>query len=503
MKPYRIMVVDDSAFMRKIISDLIEEEPLFKVEATAKTGKEAVEKITELAPDLVTMDVEMPDMNGLVALKIIMELHPLPVIMLSGINEQGMKETIMALEEGAFDFIRKPSASTSSYDITQVGRDLRSKISSALQMKELKVAREKEQLKQKEISNQQTFREPLQLEERPIQQMQIQQRKVAEQPVAKLEAVEELAVTKEIKTSNKDINKVIPQSNVKPTDKASKVNAIKPETPRQAAKQTEVELKQKKPALKDLSQNSIKQEVKRPITNKTQGTTGQVAPTKKEHVNTVKPTTTPRINSDSVIDKKKHVSRSTGFTDLVAIGTSTGGPKALKVVLEQIPAFFPAPIVIVQHMPANFTKSLAQRLNSLCAIEVVEGEEGMVLKQGTAYVAPGGYHMKVIPSGGGQYKISLSKQELRNGHRPSVDVLYESMLPLTALKRHAVLLTGMGNDGAKAMRQLYDSGVTSTIAESEETCIVYGMPRSAIEQKCVNYVLPLHEIGAKLVQIVR
>jgi two-component system chemotaxis response regulator CheB len=133
----------------------------------------------------------------------------------------------------------------------------------------------------------------------------------------------------------------------------------------------------------------------------------------------------------------------------------------------------------------------------------VEGEEGMVLKQGTAYIAPGGYHMVVVPSGGGQYKISLSKQDLRNGHRPSVDVLYESILPLTTLKRHAVLLTGMGNDGAKAMKQLYDSGVTSTIAESEETCIVYGMPRSAIEQKCVNYVLPLHEIGAKLVQVVR
>ncbi|MNJ69802.1 Chemotaxis response regulator protein-glutamate methylesterase of group 2 operon [compost metagenome] len=111
--------------------------------------------------------------------------------------------------------------------------------------------------------------------------------------------------------------------------------------------------------------------------------------------------------------------------------------------------------------------------------------------------------MAVIPSVNGQYIISLTKQELRNGHRPSVDVLYESILPLTTLKRHAVLLTGMGNDGAKAMKQLYDSGVTSTIAESEETCVVYGMPRSAIEKDCVNYVLPLHQIGSKLVQVVR
>jgi two-component system chemotaxis response regulator CheB len=485
------MVVDDSAFMRKIISDLIEEDPLFKVEATAKTGKEAVEKITALAPDLVTMDVEMPDMNGLVALKIIMELHPLPVIMLSGINEQGMKETIMALEEGAFDFIRKPSASTSSYDITQVGRDLRSKISSALQMKERKVAREKAQLKEKEMPIQQKLSPLLQFDE-DVNASKTQQK--MEQPIPKVIP---------------QVNPIIQQAATKEENVASiKGNPekfIKPPTtsPKPVSKQKEVEGKPQKPALKDLSQNSIKQEVKRPITSTKQSDSGQVTSAKKELVTNVKPITPLRNKADSVLDKKMNVPRSTGFSDLVAIGTSTGGPKALKVVLEQIPARFPAPIVIVQHMPANFTKSLAQRLNSLCAIEVVEGEEGMVLKQGTAYIAPGGYHMVVVPSGGGQYKISLSKQDLRNGHRPSVDVLYESILPLTTLKRHAVLLTGMGSDGAKAMKQLYDSGVTSTIAESEETCIVYGMPRSAIEQKCVNYVLPLHEIGAKLVQVVR
>lgn len=488
------MVVDDSAFMRKIISDLIEEDPLFKVEATAKTGKEAVEKITALAPDLVTMDVEMPDMNGLVALKIIMELHPLPVIMLSGINEQGMKETIMALEEGAFDFIRKPSASTSSYDITQVGRDLRSKISSALQMKERKIAREKEQLKEKEVPVKPKLSPLLQFDEEINASQKQQTQQKMEQPIPKVipqvNPIIQQAATKEENIGNIKVN---PEKLIKPPTPS----------PKPVSKQKEVESKQQKPALKDLSQNSIKQEVKRPITSTRQSDSGQVTAAKKELVTNVKPITPLRNKADSVLDKKMNVPRSTGFSDLVAIGTSTGGPKALKVVLEQIPSRFPAPIVIVQHMPANFTKSLAQRLNSLCAIEVVEGEEGMVLKQGTAYIAPGGYHMVVVPSGGGQYKISLSKQDLRNGHRPSVDVLYESILPLTTLKRHAVLLTGMGSDGAKAMRQLYDSGVTSTIAESEETCIVYGMPRSAIEQKCVNYVLPLHEIGAKLVQVVR
>ncbi|MCT2197456.1 CheB methylesterase domain-containing protein, partial [Paenibacillus sp. p3-SID1389] len=188
------------------------------------------------------------------------------------------------------------------------------------------------------------------------------------------------------------------------------------------------------------------------------------------------------------------------FTDLVAIGTSTGGPKALKAVLEKIPGDFPAPIVIVQHMPPNFTKSLAQRLNSLCELNVVEAEQGQELQSGTAYIAPGGFHMNVVPSPAGGYRVHLTTDQPCNGHRPSVDVLYESLLPLQALKRHVVLLTGMGSDGAKVMKRLYDAGVTSTIAESEETCVVFGMPRSAIELKCVSHVLPLYEIGPKLVQ---
>ncbi|WP_059053516.1 protein-glutamate methylesterase/protein-glutamine glutaminase [Paenibacillus senegalimassiliensis] len=358
--PYRVLVVDDSAFMRKIISDLIEQDPAYRVEATAKNGREAVEQVAAIQPDLVTMDVEMPELNGLDALKVIMKEHPLPVIMLSGINEQGMRETIMALELGAFDFIRKPSATTSSHDIEEVGRELREQMRVAMAAKERRAARA-------------------------------------------------------------------------PVD---------------------------------------------PVAPKGRATTGAAG-------------------------LAQGAGPRTSFTDLVAIGTSTGGPKALKAVLEKIPGDFPAPIVIVQHMPPNFTKSLAQRLNSLSELTVVEAEQGERLHSGTAYIAPGGFHLNVIPSPGGGYRIHLTEQEPRNGHRPSVDVLYESLLPLEALKRHAVLLTGMGSDGAKVMKQLYDAGVTSTLAESEETCVVFGMPRSAIELNCVSHVLPLHDIGPKLVQVVK
>lgn len=139
--PYQVMVVDDSAFMRKIVTDLIEQDSAFKVVGTAKNGLEAIELIEKLSPDVVTMDVEMPELNGLEALKVIMKKHPLTVIMLSGINEQGMQETIMALELGAFDFIRKPSVSTSSHDIEEVGRQLREQIRAAMLALERKNAR--------------------------------------------------------------------------------------------------------------------------------------------------------------------------------------------------------------------------------------------------------------------------------------------------------------------------------------------------------------------------
>jgi two-component system chemotaxis response regulator CheB len=188
---------------------------------------------------------------------------------------------------------------------------------------------------------------------------------------------------------------------------------------------------------------------------------------------------------------------------LVAVGCSTGGPRALKTLLERIPGDFPAPIVIVQHMPPNFTRSLAQRLNTLSPLRVVEAEQGMTLETGTAYIAPGGYQLRIVPGAGGKYIVSLKVEDARNGHRPSVDTMFESLLPLTSLERHLVLLTGMGSDGAKMMKKLYDAGVQSTFAENEETCVVYGMPRSAVELKCVRHLLPMQEIAPKLVQVVK
>ncbi|HZG75820.1 MAG TPA: CheB methylesterase domain-containing protein, partial [Paenibacillus sp.] len=182
---------------------------------------------------------------------------------------------------------------------------------------------------------------------------------------------------------------------------------------------------------------------------------------------------------------------------VVAIGTSTGGPRALQQVLTRLPEHFPAPVLVVQHMPAGFTKSLAQRLNTLCAIEVLEAEDGMEPRPGVAYIAPGGYHM-TLRKEGGSYRIRLTDDPPRSGHRPSVDTLFESLTAAPDLDRTAVLMTGMGSDGAKGMKALYDQGVRRTIAEDASSCIVYGMPRAAVELGCVVHQAPLERIAEQI-----
>ncbi|MBB6675530.1 CheB methylesterase domain-containing protein, partial [Cohnella nanjingensis] len=192
--------------------------------------------------------------------------------------------------------------------------------------------------------------------------------------------------------------------------------------------------------------------------------------------------------------------RPTAFNDLVAIGTSTGGPRALHEVITNLPADFPAPVLIVQHMPPKFTHSLAQRLASFAKIPVREARDGETVRAGEAYLAPGGLHMTLTRDASGTYRIALSEDAPVSGHRPSVDRLFESLLGFRELRRHAVIMTGMGSDGAKGMKALREDGAAATIAEAEETCVVYGMPRSAIEIGAATQVAELQHIASLLVQ---
>lgn len=184
---------------------------------------------------------------------------------------------------------------------------------------------------------------------------------------------------------------------------------------------------------------------------------------------------------------------------IVAIGTSTGGPRALEQLLKTIPENFPAPIVIVQHMPRGFTKSLAERLNRICTLVVKEATDGEYIKRGHVYLAPGDYHMRVHPFGQ-QLKIRLSNEAHLLGHRPSVNLLFESLITLSTYRKIVVLLTGMGKDGAEGIIQLKESDPkTVVIAESKETAVIYGMPKAAIDTGYTTDIIQLNNISTTLV----
>lgn len=480
MAVYQVLVVDDSAFMRKIVTDLIEADSEFKVTATASNGREAIQKSLELKPDIITMDVEMPEMNGLDALKTIMKESFVPVIMLSGINEQGMKETIMALEAGAFDFIRKPSIAHDQ-DIAQVGKvlvecmraamnEIKRKADREVSMKNIDMARSAFNPPAQPVQRDKPVRDRAEPVKKTIEPAQTVQRSLGERTdIFQAKSKQPSAPSSPLKPGRLE-NKAEPSPKPERNLGTNAEKAVKSSNPAQAPKESR-------------------------LPNASRMAADQIAATSAS-----------AKNRD--LTKSNPVPKGTGspegpFNKLVAIGCSTGGPRALKTLLEQLPADLPAPVIIVQHMPPNFTRSLAQRLNTFSPLHVVEAEEGMVLKKGTAYIAPGGFHVKVNKTADGKFILKLTEEQPVNGHRPSVDTMFESLLPFTSLQRHLVLLTGMGSDGARMMKRLYEAGVTSTFAENEETCVVYGMPRSAVELQCVRHLLPLQEIAPKLVQAVK
>lgn len=344
MKPVRVLIIEDSAFMRKMITEILMSDERIQVIGTAKNGEDGLRKIKSLSPDVVTIDIEMPVMDGITALENIMKTDPIPVVMLSSLTNKGAEQTILAISMGAVDFITKPSGSI-SLDIEVMKDEIISKVMMASQAK----------VKKKPIVNDPSF---------------------------------------------------------------------------------------------------------------------QIS--------------SPQQYSETI----------------VTIGTSTGGPRALQQVLTSLPADFPVPILIVQHMPPNFTKSLADRLNTLCLIKIKEAVHGEVIKKGTAYIAPGDYHMKARKAGM-SLAIELTKEPQRNGHRPSVNVLFDSISELKRMNKICVVLTGMGKDGADGIKQiksLDDEAIV--IAESEESSIVYGMPAAAIATEYVNQVVHLNKVGEVIKRIV-
>jgi len=338
----RVLVVDDSALIRKIISDFINNEKDMEVIGTAKNGKEAIELFKEKKPDIVTLDIEMPVMDGLSTLREIMNIKPTPVIMLSNLTYEGSEATIKALELGAVDFISKPENIFSNNNYIQ-----------------------------------------------------------------------EL------------LNKIRTLKNAKVFTGAKKLIIERP---------------------------------------------------------------------DRIGHKSREIKR------IVAIGISTGGPRALMELLPSLPSNIPAAFLIVQHMPPGFTRSLAKNLDSVCMLEVKEAEAGEVLEPGKVYIAPGDFHM-LVKKFDNKLIIDLTKDPPIMNLRPSANVLFKSLGALKIENVIAVIMTGMGSDGAESLKDLKQNGAF-IIAQDETTSTVFGMPKSAIKTGYVDKVLPLGQIANEIIRIV-
>lgn len=348
----KVLVVDDSAFMRKALTSMLQEDPEIVVVGTARDGLEAIQKIIELKPDVVTLDVEMPRMDGITALKEIMSKCPVPVIMVSSLTTEGAKVTLEALEIGALDFIPK-------------------------NLSELSVN------------------------------------------IIKIKGL----LLEKIKTIGK--RGIIRKHIVKSSE-------IKVESPR-------------------------------------------IEPSK------IRITTERKVG-------------------IVSIGTSTGGPKALQEIIPKLPKDFPVPIVIAQHMPPNFTKPFAERLNQLSQITVKEADEGEPIKPGIAYIAPGRGHMR-LKRRGIETLIAISEDKEEFIYRPSVDALMLSVADCYPGRCLGVILTGMGNDGTRGCRRIKETG-GRVFAQNEESCVVYGMPKAVVEAGLADKIVSLDEMAGEIINAV-
>ncbi|QWK95201.1 chemotaxis response regulator protein-glutamate methylesterase [Plesiomonas shigelloides] len=367
----KVLVVDDSVFFRRRVSEILNSHPQLEVIDTANNGKEALEKVQQLRPDVVTMDIEMPVMNGIDAAREIMRVRPTPILMFSSLTHEGAKATLDALDAGAVDFLPKK--------FEDIARD-REEAITLLQQRVISISRHRVR--------------PL-LSQRP--------------------ATSSLSASRTPATSNSA-------------------------TPLRAA--------------------------------------------------------APAAENRPVRPAALNTRRSGKVYQLVAIGTSTGGPVALQNILTKLPSNFPHPILLIQHMPATFTAAFASRLNNLCQINVKEAADGDVVQPGTAYLAPGGKQM-VLDGRPGAMRIRILDGGERMNYKPCVDITFASCARQYRDKVLAVVLTGMGADGRDGAKLLHEQGATIW-AQDEESCVVYGMPQAIVKAGIAAEILPLERVAQRI-----
>ncbi|MFT3741023.1 MAG: chemotaxis response regulator protein-glutamate methylesterase [Breznakibacter sp.] len=366
----RVLVVDDSAVVRQSLSSILESDPEIEVMGTAADPIIAVKKIMKEVPDVITLDIEMPRMDGLTFLRKIMSQHPIPVVVISSLTSEGTEVAMKALEYGASEIIAKPAMNTAKF--------------------------------------------------------------IQESKIMLCDAVKAAAQAKLAR------KKIAPPSTATPTI---------PQIQTSPAQTT---------------------------------------------VTSIPFSVPPKYSADVILEKPTNSGPIIHTDQIVVLGASTGGTEAIRTLLKQLPERFPG-MAIVQHMPEGFTKSFANNLNSICKVEVKEAENNDKLYQGRVLIAPGNKHM-LLKRVGKEYFVEVKDGPLVNRHRPSVDVLFRSAARYAGQNATALLLTGMGNDGAKGLLELKEAGA-HTIAQDETSSVVFGMPKEAIKLGAADKIMALDRMA--------
>lgn len=354
MKKITVLVVDDSALVRQTLCDILNSDPGIEVIGTAADPILAAERMKTVIPDVITLDVEMPRMDGLTFLQKLMSQHPIPVVMCSSLAESGSETALKALEYGAVDIITKPKMGTKQF---------------------------------------------------------IEESRMRICDAVKGAAAARMAPLRAMRT------------------------------------------------MKEIS---------------------------------------PKYSADVMMEKPNNKAMIQTTEKVVVVGASTGGTEALKVFLEMLPEDTPG-IVIVQHMPENFTAAFARRLDSICRVTVKEAQDNDTVVRGRALIAPGNHHA-LLKRSGARYYVEIKDGPLVSRHRPSVDVLFRSAARYAGKNAVGVIMTGMGDDGAHGMKEMHDAGAV-TIAQDEATCVVYGMPHEAVKLGGVNKIMPLQNIAHEVLRL--
>ncbi len=380
----KVLVVDDSAVVRQSLSAILEADPEIEVMGTAADPIIAVKKIMREVPDVITLDIEMPRMDGLTFLRKIMAQRPIPVVVISSLTTKGTEAAMKALEYGASEVIGKPSMNPDVF--------------------------------------------------------------FQESHIMLCDAVKAAAMSK--------------LRRIKADDIMEKVNPTRPA-----------------PAPQPVSRiSTVRTTIPSACISNVQ----------------------PKYTADAVLEKSSSSDLVIPTEKIIALGSSTGGTEAIRVLLRSMPEDMPG-IAIVQHMPEGFTRSFSNSLDQISRLSVKEAENGDKLYKGRVLIAPGNKHM-LIKRVGKEYFVEVKEGPLVNRHRPSVDVLFRSAARYAGSNAIGIILTGMGNDGAKGMKEMHDAGA-HTIAQDEQSCVVYGMPKEAVKEGGVDDVVALDNITRHLVSI--